>query len=66
MTTYTHQRQGLARNRGNQGTVAIAAAIAMEAELQPAFGVTVDMDGETVAEIRDGIVSSPPHHNRRR
>jgi len=35
-------------------TEAIAAAIAMEAELQPAFGVTVELDGETVAEICDG------------
>lgn len=34
---------------------AIAAAIAMEADLQPAYGVTVEIDGETVAEIRDGV-----------
>lgn len=34
---------------------AITAAIAMEERLQPAFGVTVEVDGETVAEIRDGI-----------
>lgn len=35
---------------------AIAAAIAMEEELQPSFGVTVeDAAGETVAEIRDGV-----------
>lgn len=35
---------------------AIKAAVAMEDELQPAFGVTVeDLDsGETIAEIRDG------------
>lgn len=34
---------------------AIAAAKAMEAELQPAYGVTVELDGETVAEIRNGV-----------
>lgn len=34
---------------------AIKAAVAMEADLQPAFGVTVDLDGETIAEIRDGV-----------
>lgn len=33
-------------------------AIAMEADLQPAYGVTVDLDGETVAEIRDGVDAS--------
>lgn len=33
---------------------AVAAAIAMEERLQPAFGVTVEADGVTVAEIRDG------------
>jgi hypothetical protein len=34
---------------------AIKAAIKMEQELQPAWGVTVeDSDGDTVAEIRDG------------
>jgi hypothetical protein len=27
----------------------------MERELQPAFGVTVECDGETVAEVRDGV-----------
>lgn len=38
---------------------AVAAAIAMEDRLQPAFGVTVeDEDGETVAEIRDGVVTT--------
>lgn len=35
---------------------AIQAAIAMEAELQPSFGVTVELDGSTVAEVRDGEV----------
>lgn len=35
---------------------AIQAAIAMESELQPSFGVTVELDGATVAEIRDGEV----------
>ena len=34
---------------------AIAAAIAMDGELQPAYGVTVELDGETVAEIEDGV-----------
>ena len=35
---------------------AIAHAIQMEAELQPAFGVVVeDTDGKTVAHIVDGI-----------
>ena len=34
---------------------AIAAAIAMEEELQPAFGVSVECDGVPIAEIRDGI-----------
>lgn len=37
---------------------AIRAAIAMENELQPAFGVTIeDGDGETVTEVRDGEVT---------
>ena len=35
---------------------AIEAAIAMEEELQPALGVTVELDGETIAEITDGAV----------
>jgi hypothetical protein len=36
---------------------AIAAAIDMEERLRPAFGVTVeDTAGETVAEIRGGVV----------
>jgi hypothetical protein len=42
-----------------EGTLeeAIAAAVRMEAELQPAYGVTVETAaGETVAEVRDGIV----------
>lgn len=40
---------------GNQAA-AVQAAIAMEDELQPAYGVTVeDADGNTVAEIRDGV-----------
>lgn len=33
---------------------AIREAIKMEEKLQPAFGVTVSLDDETVAEIRDG------------
>lgn len=38
-------------------TEAIQAAIAMEQELQPAYGVTVeDEQGNTIAEIRDGAV----------
>jgi hypothetical protein len=44
-------------NRQFNGSLdaAIQSAIAMEAELQPAFGVTVeDAEGNTVAEIRDG------------
>lgn len=55
MTTYT-----LISAKGNllfTGTEeqAIAAAIAMEEELQPVFGVTVeDEEGDTIAEIRDG------------
>lgn len=35
---------------------AIQAAIQMEQQLQPAYGVTVELRGETVAEIRDGNV----------
>lgn len=35
---------------------AIAEAVAMETELQPAYGVTVDDDGVTIAEVRDGEV----------
>jgi len=35
---------------------AIEAAIAMEDELQPAYGVTVEMDGETIAEIENGAI----------
>ncbi len=36
-------------------TEAIAKAAALEAKLQPAFGVTVeDADGETMARIVDG------------
>jgi hypothetical protein len=52
----------LISTKGNQtitGTKAdaITAAIAMENELQPSFGVTVEDEcGETVAEVRDGWV----------
>jgi hypothetical protein len=36
---------------------AIAAAKAMDEELQPAYGVSVEDDnGDTVAEVRDGTV----------
>lgn len=36
---------------------AIAAAIEMDDELQPAYGVTVESeDGDTIAEIRDGVI----------
>jgi hypothetical protein len=35
---------------------AIQAAIAMEQELQPSFGVTVELHGSTVCEVRDGQV----------
>ena len=43
------------------GTIeeAIAAAIELDHDLQPAFGVTVsDENGNTVAEIRDGQVET--------
>jgi hypothetical protein len=35
---------------------AVQAAIAMEKELQPAFGITIELDGVTVCEVRDGEV----------
>lgn len=41
------------------GTLAVAvkAAVRMERELQPSFGVTIeDAEGNTVAEVRDGKV----------
>lgn len=47
-------------NRTVTGDLAAAtrAAIEMEAELQPAYGVTIETaDGDTVAEIRDGEIA---------
>ena len=35
---------------------ALDAALDMEEELQPAYGVTVTRDGETIAEVRDGAI----------
>lgn len=55
MTTYTINSIKGSRTIDGTQADAIAAAIAMEEELQPAFGVTVELDGETVAEIRDGV-----------
>ena len=55
----TYQLISTKGNRTVDGdeAAAIAAAVAMEEELQPAFGVTVALDGETVAEVADGEVS---------
>jgi hypothetical protein len=35
---------------------AIKAAKAMEKRLQPSYGVSIEMDDETIAEVRDGVV----------
>lgn len=54
----TYQLISVKGNRQFEGTKAeaIEAAIAMEEELQPAYGVTVEhADGTIVAEIRDGV-----------
>ena len=56
MKTYTLiSCKGSKTVRCNCVTQAIAKAVAMEAKLQPAFGVTVeDANGETMARIVDG------------
>lgn len=43
-------------DRGVKGTLAhaVSAAVAMEADLQPAYGVTVERDGYTLATVIDG------------
>lgn len=57
MTTYTLTSAKGHRTIAGTQAEAIAAAIEMDDELQPAYGVTIeDADGETVAEIRDGAV----------
>ena len=56
MTYMLISSKGSRMFRGTQAE-AIDAAVEMEAELQPSFGVSVeDEDGETVADVRDGKV----------
>lgn len=56
--TKTYTLTSVKGGREVRGTLlaAIEAAIAMEANLQPAFGLTVSRDGEIVAEVIDGAV----------
>lgn len=48
---------------------AMRAAVALEAELQPAYGVTIGADGSTIATVANGahdlvVVESMPEHFR--
>lgn len=56
MKTYTISSVKGSKAVSGTAEEAIAAAVEMERDTQPAFGVTVDIDGETVAEVRDGVV----------
>ena len=56
MTTYTISSVKGGKTVSGSLEDAISAAVRMERDLQPALGVTVDLDGETVAEVRDGNV----------
>ena len=56
MTTYRITSVKGSKTVSGTAEEAIAAAVEMEREMQPAYGVTVELDGETVAEVRDGMV----------
>ena len=56
MTTYTLTSTKASRELSGSLMAALEAAIALEAELQPAYGVTVTRNGETIAEVLDGTV----------
>lgn len=56
MSTYTLTSTKGSRDVTGDLHAAIQAALEMEEELQPAYGVTVMLGEQEVAEVRDGSV----------